>query len=253
MDESTATSILLPLDGERAVTFEAQGKPVTYHFPRLSKAAWMKFFLNIVVETETEIDAHTKEDLFVQRVDTNSAFLGFVTENVAKVEGYKLSDGSELMSIEHWRDRLPAAHRIAAGKFLASASAEVSAPSDDAEFIIAAEGDAVTLTAAWGIAAPGEMRVYNGLVHRFRTPSLDDQRRVRRAMSEAKMVGGSRTSRTIYPSKHAMYVEMYDSLILSVDGYSIAGQPLTGAEKIAFEMDAQHKVAAVRELFKETE
>jgi hypothetical protein len=44
-------------------------------------------------------------------------------------------------------------------------------------------------------------------------------------------------------------MSIYDDLIESVDGYSVGGKPLEGAEAIKREMDGGHKAAAALELF----
>ncbi len=44
-------------------------------------------------------------------------------------------------------------------------------------------------------------------------------------------------------------MKLYDELIESVEGYSVAGQPLTDVEAIKQEMDGAHKAAAALELF----
>jgi hypothetical protein len=43
--------------------------------------------------------------------------------------------------------------------------------------------------------------------------------------------------------------KLYDELIVSVDGYTVSGRPLSGRDEIAHEMDAFHKVIAAREIF----
>ena len=89
----------------------------------------------------------------------------------------------------------------------------------------------------------------NRLVHRFATPSADHRRRFLRARSRTTVVGGSRAGKTLIASTQPVLAKLYDELIVSVDGYSVSGRPLSGREEIAREMDGYHKVAAARELF----
>jgi hypothetical protein len=63
------------------------------------------------------------------------------------------------------------------------------------------------------------------------------------------VVGGSRRNQTIYAGKHGLMADLYDELVISVDGYSIGGSPLGDAAQVKKEMDTFHKVAALRLLF----
>lgn len=168
------------------------------------------------------------------------------------IEGYGYTAGAS------WRALVPAAHKEAAIRALTlvapvnnSGSAETSAPSPQApawgEFPLQAEQIPVVLEA---IVAG---RAYPRLVHLFRPPSADDERRYRRLLAETLIVRGSRPdsvgARTLIPARLARLVRFYDDLILSADGYTVSGQPPTSRDLLIQHMDAWHKRTAVQALF----
>lgn len=92
-------------------------------------------------------------------------------------------------------------------------------------------------------------RAYPRLVHIFRPPSAEDERSYRRLLAETLLVRGSRTTRTLIPARLRALCRLYDRLILSVEGYSIQGQPLASRDQLLQYMDAWHKRTAVQALF----
>ena len=106
----------------------------------------------------------------------------------------------------------------------------------------------VYLDAIWSAGEDGVMRKFKGLRHNFKSPSSDQQRRISRDSSRSCIIGGSRTGKTQWMGAQATLAEIYDELIVSVDGYTVDGAVPDREAVIEF-MDTYHKVAAVDILF----
>ena len=159
------------------------------------------------------------------------------------VDGY---DGSA--STEDWRVLIPLAHKEAAvsSLTLVAPSSLLDSTNDDSTdnfFPLLAEERVVVLEAARA------GRAYPRLIHRFRPPSVENERTYRRLLSETLLVRGSRTPRTLLPARLPGLVRLYDQLILGVEGYSIRNQPLASSVETIQTMDAWHKRVAVQALF----
>jgi hypothetical protein len=231
---------LLPLDvAERLVVFRSGGKSYRHIFNRLRPADWEKFFGHIVAEFKQEKGG------FSQVVDADYASLVFYAKAIKRVEGYLTRDGSAPENLPTWPECVPQHHRLAAVDLLMRVSRGEAG--DDS--MLEAEGVTVTLDALWNESAPGEMKQYKGLVHKFSSPTAEQRRRSLRAKNRAFIAGGSRSGITMLPSSHLVLVKLYDDLILSVEGYGVAGRPLDSREQIAREMDSLHKAHAVGQLF----
>lgn len=159
-------------------------------------------------------------------------------ESPATNEGASAPEGD-------WRSLIPLAHKEAAVRALTLvAPAPATLPgSANGHFPLLADEVPVVLEAA--LAG----RAYPHLLHRFRPPSVADERIYRRLLAESLIVRGSRTPRTLIPARLPALVRLYDRLILSVAGYSLNGCPLSTPEDIARAMDAWHKRVAVQTLF----
>ena len=231
---------LLPLDAaERVVTFRSEGKTYRHIFNRITAKDWEDFFAHIVAEFKQERNGYS------QVVDTDNASLVLYTRAVKRVEGYRVRNGSALETLSDWKERIPQHHRMAVADLFMRAGR--SEEGDDS--MIDSEGATVTLDALWNEAAPGEMKRYKGLVHRFSAPTAEHRRRFLKSKNRAFIAGGSRTGVTMVPSAHLVLVKLYDELIEGVDGYGLGGRALASREQIAREMDAYHKAAAVGQLF----
>lgn len=93
------------------------------------------------------------------------------------------------------------------------------------------------------------MRRFTGLKHVFETPSEEQHRRYLREASRSFVVGGSRAGKTIYRGAQALLAKLYDELVISVEGYSLGGAPVSGPGTAKAQMDLLHKVMAAQELF----
>jgi len=230
---------LLELTGKRVVSFKDRGQAITFFFRRLTAADWQKFFAGCVFETERIGATQTR------RIDHRTAGMELVESALLDAVGYKLRDGADLTALPSWQKRIPAGHKVAAAELLQ----KVSESQDDVERWFDPEAQEVYLDAAWGSETPGKMMKYSGLVHRFTPPTAEHERKYNRASSEARVVGGSRAGRTIYPGRQELLIAIYDQLIITVEGYSVNGKPLEDPKEIRSEMDAAHKVTAVQALF----
>jgi len=222
---------MLPLDVARDITLKSARRAFTYHTRRITGADWLAYFQNITHQVIQE--GGQREQIF----ESDSALLELVNAVLTGVDGY-----GDLASKE-WKLSLPVKHRLAVGIALRSvgtAQAKDTAPSlcDLVE---------ARLDATWPTG--GKTLLYSGLVHRFRQPSIADLKRFNFESSRVKVVGTAGDGITIYPARQAIAMKIYDDLIESVDGYSIDGKPLEGAEAIKREMDGAHKAAAALDIF----
>lgn len=169
------------------------------------------------------------------------------------VEGYQLPEGQLTPSAaegppENWRALIPLAHKEAAvnSLTLVAPSAAFESTNHDSTnnfFPLLADERLVVLEAVRG------GRAYPRLVHRFRPPSVEDERAYRRLLSETLLVRGSRAPRTLLPARLPGLVRLYDHLVVGVEGYSLHGQPPASRDPVIQHLDAWHKRVAVQALF----
>lgn len=228
----------IDLAAPRIIVIEDRGKPYSLTVGRITKAQWLKYFAG-VTNTSELIDG--KE---VQSYDTSAARLDLVESSLIGAEGYPLTDGRSVTSFDGWQKLLPISHRHAVGLALVNAA---PAPPEDAAFSLGFES--VCIDAMWGAAENRSMQMFHGLLHVFKTPSVEHQRRFAREASRSTIVGGHRRGKTVYHGAQAVLVDLYDELIVRVEGYQVNGTPLSEAESIAREMDAFHKFVAANALF----
>ncbi len=141
---------------------------------------------------------------------------------------------------EGWREQIPVLHKMAAIQLLAQV---FPADADETEvYCFDPEQIEVHLIAARG------GREYSGLVHTLKRPSVRRQKEFSRVVSTALYVRGSRTEKSLLPSRLREMARFYDELVTGVRGYSVNGQPATGDDAVKW-MDALHKQTAVAALF----
>ena len=236
---------LLDLAQPRTIQFADRGRTLTLRTHTVTKEDWLAYFKAMRITSErdgkgsiTTIDVETPRAILAERV-------------IIGAEGYRFSDGRNVIVMDGWQARLPVAHRRQVA--LSLADVQVAAPaSAEGDFIIHAEGEEVQLNATWSAAGNGGMQRFEGLVHIFKTPTAAQHKRYNDASSRSVVTGGSRNGRTVYPNIAPLLIELYDELIFAVDGYAFEGQPLQTPSAIALRMDAFHKVTAVQELLNPT-
>jgi hypothetical protein len=212
---------------------------------RIDRKMWLKYFNGIVSVSETQNGER------VDSFDSSAARLALVEAALIDAKGYPVPGGGAITAIDGWQKKLPLAHRRAAGEQLVNV--ERGTLADDDEFVLGFE--TVVLNAVWGAdETRGLMRKYSGLRHSFETPTGEHQARLSRAASRSVIVGGSRGGKTRWMGAQPALAELYDELIVSVEGYAVKGE-LLGADRdrIVEEMDTYHKVAAADALFSAAE
>jgi hypothetical protein len=224
----------------RVIVIEERGKQYRLTIARIAKKMWTHYFDGVVSTSENQ--AGKRIDSF----DSSAARLELAEKNLVNAEGYVTADGSPVTAAAGWQALLPLSHRLAAGN--AIVSIDRAEPTDDDPIMLGAES--VYLNAIWSADDKGVMQKYRGLCHRFKTPDGDQQRRYSRDSSRSRVIGGSRKNKTVWLGPQATLVELYDELILSVEGYQVNGVDLgADREAIVAEMDTYHKVAAADVLF----
>ncbi len=201
-------------------------------------------------------DASPREPGYKLEVQSTEA-AALLWERLARgIEGYSFAADAA------WRELVPLAHKEAAVRALTlvapsnhepeiqkiapSSAAPLSrAESRDASggFPLEAEQIPVVLEAV--VAG----RAYPRLLHIFRPPSADDERLYRRLLAETLLVRGSRSARTLIPSRLRALCRFYDRLIVAAKGYCVHGQPPASSLQLQEHMDAWHKRVAVQTLF----
>jgi hypothetical protein len=230
----------LELAGERHIAIKDRNHFYRFTLAPIGREMWMKYFDSIVSTSENR----NREQL--NTFDTSTPLLALVSEALLSADGYKMQE--PISAIPNWKAQLPIGHRLAIGQVLTRVS-PVDAGSDDEAVALGSES--VVLESLWNSDANGAMMLHRPLVHHFATPSFEDERRYLRDQSRSKVVGGSRTGKTVWTGVQRALVEIYDGLIQSVEGYSVNGASLAGATKeIPTYMDTYHKVVAAQQLFK---
>lgn len=230
----------IELTAPRVIEIDSRGKKFVLTLARISKKQWLRYFEGIVNSSENQGGKR------VDRFDSSGARVALVEEVLVDAKGYKTPDSVAITSISGWQQQIPLSHRLAAGESLVSV--ERADPPEDDELVLGFEN--VFLNAVWGADEAGVMRKYHNLCHRFKTPTAEQQKRFSRESSRSRVVGGSRKGVTQWMGAQATLIDLYDELVLSVDGYTVDGEPL-GDDRtgIVVEMDAYHKVAAADALF----
>lgn len=237
-DLGEARTVLLQ-DGSRSFRLNCR---------RITPSDWQTYFDGIYITAEQQGNVR------ISTVEAASARLKLADSVIIEAFGYKVDGGLDLNAIAGWQQRLPLNHRKLLGEVLADV--RPAAPTD--EFVIYPEGEVVYLDATFTARAQlDEQGLYRwsmvkltGLKHVLRTPSEEQHRRFMRESSRSKIVGGSRSGKTIYPVAHPLLAKLYDELVISVEGYSVNGTALTtDSTTIRTEMDMLHKVIAAQQLF----
>ncbi len=223
----------------RIITIEDRGKHFNLTLARITKKQWLRYFEGILSTTENQ--SGKRVDIF----DSSAARLELVEQSLIMAVGYALPSGkSDVTEIEGWKSQLPLSHRLGVANAIISVSpSEIS--SDDS---IALGQESVYLDAIWSASDDGIMRRFHGLRHNFTTPSAEQQRRLSRDSSRSRVVGGSRHGKTQWLGAQATLADLYDELIVSVDGYTVDGET-PDRDAIVEYMDTYHKVAAADMLF----
>ncbi len=233
------SEVLLNPSQPRTIVLHDRSKTFTFRCRRVRKEDYLAYFAAFRITSEQTSEGRETT------ADYQTASVVLAERVIQSVDGYKLSNGGRIEDLPEWTSRIPLAHRMQVGITLCQASA--TPPADD-EYVISPAGDEVSIEAVWP-GDDGRMLRFTGLKHIFRPPTPAQHKRYRDASTRSMVIGGSRTGKTIHFGGHFALVELYDELILSVDGYGVGGSPLTSREQIQDEMDAFHKFIAAKEIF----
>jgi len=159
---------------------------------------------------------------------------------IQKVEGYQLPGGSDVMVREDWKDVVPDGDALVAAGCLLTVQLSAQ-PAEEVEPGV----DFALLDALMFSGTPGSMIWRTGLLHRLRRMTEQDRLDMQDELTREIPVQGSRSGQTIAPLREAVLASFYDRLVVSVEGYAVAGQPLADVEEIRRWMDPFHKVAAM--------
>lgn len=233
--------VLFDLASNRTILLHDRGRVFTITCRPPSPADWFAYFAAISITSErtgaevvNTIDIETPRVLLAERV-------------IVAVEGYKLSTlafsaAATLTDLPNWQSRLPLAHRRQVGETLADV--RVSMPTDDNDFLIQPEGEEVTLDATYSVV-DGKMVRLTGLKHIFKSPTQAQHKRYNGEASRSVVTGGSRNGRTVYTGAQKVLCQLWDELIVGVEGYAV-NHPKPD------DMDLHHKFTAAQELFAPT-
>lgn len=224
----------------RVIPIPGKGRTYSLTVGVIPKKAWLDYFDGIVSTSENSSRG------VIDSYDSRSARVELAEKVLVGADGYGTSDGSPVTSVEGWQKLIPMSHRIAVADTLVYVMHDQQAAEDE-QLMLGQE--TVYLKARWGADDSGALQEYSGLVHRFKTPTGEHQRRYQRAISRSMIIGGARTAKTRWLGAQRELAELYDELIQSVDGYTVNGQTLTSPEAIVRDMDTYHKVAAAERLF----
>lgn len=232
---SSTEQTLLPLDQPRVIAIRDGKHAYTFHFRRISQADWQRYFERIVFKARNE---GTKQ---ITTIDVEYAALDLFQRTLERVEGFT----GDFATRSGWQERI--APRYAYRPAMTLVDVGPSKEGDDEA--CNPEQIAVSLDAVWSRSTVGQMAKYQGLVHRFAPPSVEQKRRYYNAGSQSTVIGGTRNGTTIYGKRHQVLLDVYDELILDVEGYGIGGHELHAPEEIRREMDAYHKFIAAQQIF----
>lgn len=231
-----ATSSLLMLDQPRIIPIREGRRDYTFYFRRILQPDWEKYFAGLYISSRNEGVAQ------LNTTDFSTAGIELFESTVTRVTGYS----RELTSQEDFKKVLPR-HSVTVAALLL----QVFIAEDDDDKPLDCDAIETRIDAHWSqTTVPGQITQYKGLVHRFTPPTVEQKKRYMRGGAISKVIGGARKgSTTVYSLQRKLLLELYDQLILSVEGYGVAGKPLEGPEQIRREMDGYHKAEAVAQLF----
>ncbi len=223
----------------RQIAIRAGSRTLLFDISNPNEKDWFAYFDAVVTTAEQ------KDREVIRKTDAGAAGLNLLERVLVSASGYPLPEGvTDITQVPNWKAKIPMGHRLAAVNVLLS----VVAVEQDDEALVFGDGETVELEALWGADIEGNNIRVKGLKHTFETPSAEHYRAYMNKASQSKVIGGSRSGKTVYQGAQRELVRIYDELIQSVEGYSLDGDRLTREQIIGF-MDTRHKVAAAAQLF----
>ncbi|MBI2815455.1 MAG: hypothetical protein HYX72_00800 [Acidobacteria bacterium] len=243
--ENANTFDLKPAEIATPITFREGGRKfrVVHQFRPPQFADWLEYETKLNRSVEV-VGAHTRFDQ--ERAEAAEAIWDRI---IVRVEGYcvgsreqETANSKELRDAfpESWREQIPVLHKMAAIQLLA----QVFPTAGDETEVYHFDPAEVEVHLEAGRGG----KEYTGLVHTLRRPTVRQQKEFSRVVSTALYVRGSRTEKSLLPSRLREMVRFYDELVTGVRGYSVSGQAATREDAVKW-MDALHKQTAVAALF----
>jgi hypothetical protein len=226
---------LLMLDEPRVLVLREGKRDYTFYFRRILQPDWESYFSGFYISSRTEGVAQTNT------TDIQTTGIELLESTLTKVVGYS----RELTTLEDFKKILPR-HSVPVSGLLS----EVYRSDIDDDKPFDCDSVEARIDAMWSKTTPANSNTtYKGLVHRFKPPTIEQKRRYMRGGAVSRVGGLRKGSTTVYSTRNRLLLELYDQLILSVDGYGVAGKALESVEQIRREMDGYHKAEAVAQLF----
>jgi hypothetical protein len=238
--ETPSTPTLLMLDEPRVIALRDGKRSYIFHFRRITQADWLTYFSGLYLATRNDGTSQ------LNTTDIQTSGIELFHSTLTKVTGY----ARELTAPADFKKVLPR-HSVPVSWALRT----VIPSSVDDDKPVDPDCIEARIDALWSQIKPGdETAMWPGLLHRFKPPTIEQQKRFMRGGAVSRVIGGTRKgATTIYSLKNKLLLDLYDELIQSVDGYGVKGVPLGPVEQIRAEMDAYHKVEAVAQLFNTVE
>lgn len=227
---------VIDLSANRTVVLSDRKHQYSFTLARIGASQWLKYFESVVSTSEQQGGS------LVRTFDNSKARLDLVESALVSATGYA---GRPIEELTEWKSLLPLSHRMAIANLLL----DVKSIDPDEDDAITLGSETVRLQAVWSANDQGQMQSYSNLVHRFRTPTWEHQRKFQRAGARSKVVGGSRSGKTVWMGAQRELASLYDELIQSVSGYCSGFDQLQSTDRVIQEMDVYHKVAAAEQLF----
>ena len=249
--QATQSFELRPDEIPTPLSFREGGRRfrVTHIFRPPQYADWLEY--EVKLNRSVEITGnHTRFDQ--ERAEAAEA----IWDRIAlRVEGYLVDTGDarngdaeslaaavELPDAfpEAWREKVPLMHKMGAIQLLAQVF-----PTEGGEMeVYRFNPDQTEVQLIAGRAG----REYGRLLHTLKRPTVRQQKEFSRVVSSALYVRGSRTEKSLLPSRLREMARFYDELVVSVDGYTVNGSKPAREGAVKW-MDALHKQTAVSALF----
>jgi hypothetical protein len=251
MSEASVTLPVIDLAKPRILSFKDRGVKYRFTFNPISRETWRQYFSAIVTTSQQQ----GKE--IVNTTETTSAKLGLVRAALSNAVGYVVPGDTALTAVPNWQDVLPIGHRLVLGDMLV-ATGRIPATVTEGDEVFAPitlslGEERVEIESTWGEDEDGNLRKYSPMVHFFKAPTPEQQRRFARDSSRSMVTGGSRAGKTVWMGAQMTLAALYDELVTRVEGYVVDGKPLDTSEHCATYMDTFHKVVAAAQLFSPAE
>lgn len=241
--EAVPVAPVLDLAAPRTIVLKGAGdRTYKLGIRRVGADDWREYFDAVTITSKREgkdieqsFDLDTPRRMLAERV-------------LIGAEGYEVARGGSLTELPDWQRRLPLAHRLKVGEILAGAHVVQTE-----DFTIYPEGEPVYLDAPWTADADGNLQIFKGLKHVLKTPTEAQYRRFARENSRTRILGGDRSGTTQYPGAQRVLAELYDELVVEIEGYSWGEARHLGRDVIATTMDMHHKVLVALQIFQPQE